>query len=1109
MKFSCVYFLSCLLGIAVISCESSRPEEPSPAKTRFEYLSPDYTGVHFSNKVHESPHRNVGTYDYMYNGGGVAVADFNNDGLPDLFFTGNDVPNKLYINKGGFKFEDVSEKAGIGGDGKWATGVTVVDINDDGWPDIYVCHSGPDYRQSETRNALYINQQDGTFREESTKYGIHDNGLSTHAVFFDMDGDGDLDLWVLNHAVRNWANQTPDWLKVVEQFTPQERKRFTNSLYRNEGDGRFTEISEDAGIDFIGFGLGIAVSDFNRDGRPDVFIANDYFIPDRLFINLGNGGFAERSSSKFSHTPHFSMGCDAADFNNDGLIDLAVLDMTPADHYRNKMNMSSMDVAEFRFLTKVQGYRPQYMFNSLFRNDGNGVMSDIAHLAGVAKTDWSWAPLLVDLDNDGLRDLYITNGIYRDILNNDWRGEIAERILSGQLSKEEYFNHLQKADRTPVVNPMFQNQNGYEFSAVQDGWGINRTSFSNGAAYVDLNQDGHLDLVVSNIGQPAFIIRNNGKHHKGGSHIRFTLESTSPDLNEEGTRISVFASGKAQVAEYRFNRGFQSFVEPAVHFGLGDAQRVDSVKIHWPNRRVTTLQNLQLNHSHHIQYDPATAFVEKTQHEMPLFADVSDAAIVPPAVHIENEFDDFEKEILLPHRMSQLGPALAVADVNGDGLDDFYVGGALDKPGMLYLQTPQGYFHRHSVSAFEDNAAGEELGAAFFDFDGDGHLDLYVARGGGGEVEDNKKLMQDVLYRNDGKGSYAPVDALPEIHSSTMAVRPVDWNNDGQMDLFVGGRNTPGKYPTIPCSYLLENHNGKFVDVTKDKAPDLAKIGMVTDAMWVQNDDQLQLLVVGEWMSPTWFEWNDGVLARSGESEIEVAAGWWNSIAAADFNNDGQNDYVLGNLGLNNKFHPTQESPLYCFANDFDDNGTLDIVLSKNYKDKLVPMRGKECSSAQMPVLLDEFKSYHEFASAGLTEIYDAQKIESALSLKADNFSSGILSRKSTEWVINELPLAAQVAPIQGVVIDDFDNDGHLDMVLAGNNFVTEVETTPYDSGKGLFLKGDGNGSFEAVYTDKSGVFLPGDVRAILPISVSTDGIRGLLVVENDGKVRLLIRTGE
>ncbi len=1098
-----------LISFTFGGCDNHKPSEPPGADTLFEYLPASHTGINFANSVEEVPGRNVGTYDYMYNGGGVAVADFNNDGLPDLFFSGSDADNSLYINQGGFVFKDVSEHAGIKEPGKWATGVTVVDVNSDGWHDLYISHSGPDYKKNETRNSLYVNQRDNTFREAAKEYGIDDNGLSTHAVFFDMDGDGDLDLWVLNHAVRNWANQTPDWLKVVDQMTSAERKRFTNSLYRNENDGRFTEISEKAGLDYIGFGLGIAVSDFNKDGRPDVFVANDYFIPDRLFINLGNGVFAEQASSKFSHTPHFSMGCDAADFNNDGLMDLAVLDMTPADHYRSKMNMASMDVAEFRFLTEAQGFRPQYMFNSLYRNDGDGVMSDIAHLAGVAKTDWSWAPLLADFDNDGLKDLYITNGVYRDILNNDWRKELMTMLKSEQFSSEAYFQHLKKADSTPVVNPLFRNENGYQFKEMSAEWGVDRLSFSNGVAYADLNLDGHLDLVVNNLGETAFVIRNNGSKRNSGGYLRVSLECESNKMKADGSVITLYQNGQKQMNEYRFNRGYQSHVEPLVHFGLGDSKKVDSLVIRWPNNRVTALYSPEINKVHNLQYDHNTSRPFSPLEDEPLFFDVTDLAINPPAMHSEKSFNDFEKEVLLPHKMSQLGPAICVGDINADGLDDFYLGGSLGEAGKLYIQTAQGYFQYYPVPSFLENRKGEELGAMFFDYDGDGHLDLYVARGGGGELENKPDLLQDLLYHNDGSGNFTLSSYLPEISSSTKALSGVDWDLDGDLDLFVGGRNVPGQYPQAPRSYLLENRNGRFVDVTSKMSSVLQKTGMVTDALWIQSGGSISLLIVGEWMEPQLYIVQNGILEKTPDLQLANASGWWNRIEVGDFNGDGQNEYLLGNLGLNNKFQPSAESPLYCFANDFDDNGTLDIVLSKNYKEQLVPVRGRECSSAQMPVLADEYKTYHDFASASLIDIYGDQKIESAISLKAEYFSSALLMRENNKWELKKLPVSAQIAPIQGAVVSDYNNDGHLDLIVAGNNFVTEVETTPYDSGKGLFLKGRGDGTFEPVYTDKSGIFLPGDVRELLPIKLSSDGIRGVLVAENNGRVRILIRTGE
>jgi hypothetical protein len=1069
----------------------------------FQYQSGEITGIHFENKVNESLNRNIGVYDYMYNGAGVAIGDLNNDGLPDLFFCGNDVPNKLYLNKGDFVFEDVSEKSGITGN-KWATGVTLVDLNGDGWLDIYVCYSGPDYQTASTSNELFINQKDGTFKEEAAVWGINDSSLSSQAVFFDMDGDGDLDLFVLNHAIRNWANQAVDWFKQVERIPDTEISKYSNTLFRNNGNGSFTDVTTDAGLNAIGFGLGVSIMDFDGNGLPDIYVANDYFIPDWLYLNQGNGKFVESLGKKFQHTTFFSMGCDAADINNDGLIDLAVLDMTPSDHYRNKTLMASMNTAEFDFLTKAKGFVPQYMFNSLYINSGNGIMSDIAHLAGVASTDWSWAPLLADFNNDRLKDLYVTNGFLRDVNNNDWRMDLLKMIQNQQLTKEWYFNHLLKAESKPVRNEMFLNADGYQFQKVSENWGLDKTSFSNGAAYGDLDGDGDLDLVVNNINQPAFIIKNNSQETTKTNFIRFNI-SDSTQLNlHVGATVTIHYKNELQTAVNSFTRGYQSFVEPVIHFGLGSINQVDRVVVKWSDGSLVMVEKPEINKVHFISasapklYEPANIQNEKQ------FWDISDLAIKPAAKHLENNFNDFQKEVLLPHKMSQLGPATAVGDVNADGLDDFFLGGAKGQSGMLYLQDTNGYFAPIEQRAFDENRTKEEIGALFFDSNGDGFLDLYVAMAGNG-FESDKSVLHDVLYLNDGKGNFMQSAALPKIESSTKTIKAFDWDGDGDLDLFIGGRVESGRYPTSPRSYLLENRNGVFVDVTGNLAPQIERIGMVTDAEFASIDSKNRLFLVGEWMPVTCFEWNGNQFIPCSDFQFPNSTGWWNSISIADLTGNGRPDLLLGNFGRNNKFHPSSEKPLHLFANDMDGNGTLDIVLSKHYDNKLVPVRGKECSTQQMPFLANKFESYHEFASSSMIDIYGQKKLDESISLSVENFSSMWVENTSIGWKWHELPVEAQISPIQSFVVDDFDNDGIVDIVLAGNNFPTEVETTPYNSGKGLLLKGTGKGNFKALHEVKSGIFLPGDVRNLLPISISSDAIPGIIVTNNNNKVRLLM----
>ena len=1089
------------LVLGFYSCEKgSAPIEYSGQM--FDPIPASHSGIDFANKVHETPGRHIGIYDYFYNGGGVATGDLNNDGLPDLVFTGNDVDDRIYINEGGLKFEDITEGSGFESSG-WSTGVTLADVNNDGFLDIYICKSGPEDDPSKTRNELYINDGGDKFVESAAQYGIDDNSLSTHAVFFDMDNDGDLDLFVLNHAVRNWANELPDFLSYVEKFPQGRYKRYCNTLYQND-NGKFTDISSKAGIQQLGFGLGVSMTDLDGDGLIDIYVANDYFIPDFYYKNLGNGRFEDVSSNKLSHTSYFSMGCDAADINNDGLPDLAVMDMTPADHYRSKMLMNSMNVNQFRYMVEYLKYTPQYMVNSLSINNGLGVMSDIGQMAGVSQTDWSWAPLVADFDNDGFRDMYVTNGYLRDVKNNDWRMKVLDKMKNPEFGPDDYFTMLDSAESTPVSNIMFRNSGAYEFENATRDWNLESPSYSNGAAYADLDLDGDLDLVVNTFHESVTVLRNNANQQTGNNYLSLDLRDENGSPYMGNIKVRVESGDDVLFAETTYSRGFQSSVEPVVHFGLGETEAVNQVEFVWPDGTLGFLVSPNINsrvvvNLNELEKKP-TAEPERSE----LFGNVS-MAIRPPFYHEENDYDDFELDILLPHKMSNLGPGAAVADVNGDGLDDFYVSGALGQSSTLFMQDSEGGFRQHNRN-FIDSYDWEELGAEFFDADGDGDLDLYVACGGAGRADPEEDFLQDKIFINES-GDFKVKDVLPEINSSTRVVRPLDWDEDGDLDLFVGGANMPGEYPDHPRSYLLENENGRFRDVTETKATSLMHAGMVTDAIWFDwdRDSRDDLVVVGEWMPVSvWLNKEDGFAQM--DNPVQDSEGWWSSIEKGDFDNDGDEDLILGNVGWNNKFHPSPEKPLHCFLSDFDENGTLDIVLSKHYRESMVPVRGRECSSSQMPFLIDSFPTFHEFASSTLDEIYGQQNLNSALHLKASTFTSLYLENSGGEYIVSPLPIEVQMSAVNDFLVRDFNEDGNLDILLAGNRIETEVETVPYDAGKGLILIGRGDGTFDIdLSVQKTGLFLPGDVRELVPISLTSDAYPGVVVAKNNARLNLIV----
>ena len=987
---------SCLLLLAfslLWSCQptDAPPQKPKPTSNQplFSLLSTAETGIDFANMLEEKLERNIGLYEYYYNGGGVAIGDVNKDGLEDIFFTGNLLPNRLYLNEGNLKFKDVSKTAGIQSN-RWSTGATMVDINKDGWLDIYVCNSGP-YKELEIRtNQLYINQKDGTFSEEAEAYGIADQSKSTQASFFDYDKDGDLDLFVMNHSwfIHETSLSIEDRIK---DLSPADYRRQSCSLYRNDGSGKFTDITESSGILKLAFGLGLVTSDLNQDGWIDIYVANDFFIPDFMYINNGDGTFTDRIKEKVGHSPYYSMGCDAADINNDGLVDLANLDMTPDDHVRSKMLMASMDVSEFRYLTGNKNYLSQYMLNTLQVNNGFGIFSEIGLLAGVSKTDWSWAALLADFDNDGFKDYFITNGFKRDTKNNDWKAKImairAEN--NGDIANEDYWRLLQETDSNPIENYIFRNNGQFHFDIKNEEWGLQQKTFSNGAAYADLDQDGDLEIIVNNIDQRAFIYRNNAQEN----YIRFELMNSQNVDAALHAKVHIYYGEQEQFVEYSPVRGFQASVEPYIHFGLGQSTVIDRVVIKWLNGTETTIQQPAINQTHQVDQAKVQNRPIASPKLKPRFFDITKQQEGIAFTHEENEYDDFAKEILLPHMQSTLGPHVSVGDANGDQIEDFFIGGAKGQAGVLYLQQANGKFYAAPNQAWAADKGCEDMGSLFFDVDGDGDQDLYIASGGGGEFSVESAQLQDRLYLNDGKGNFRKAaNALPKMRISTGRVKAADYDGDGDLDLFVGGRTLPGRYPFPVDSYLLQNNGGKFTDITDSKASELRQLGMVTDAVWtdVDRNGQIDLVVVGEWMPISIFINQNGQLKNQTSSYgLENTQGWWYSLAKADFDKDGYEDLVIGNLGQNNKFRPKAKKPLHIYCNDFDENGSLDIVLSKDYKNNLVPVRGKECSTEQMPFLAKKlhyqpflakkFPTFKSFSESSLTEIYGEEKLDKAL----------------------------------------------------------------------------------------------------------------------------------
>jgi hypothetical protein len=1096
-----VLFRLLLTSLIIHGCANiqDKKENNGIAETQvFNRVPSAHSGVTFKNIVDENINNYFDNFAYVYNGAGVGIGDINNDGLPDIYFTGNEVPNKLYLNQGKMKFQDISQSAGIEGSGRWNNGVTMADINEDGWLDIYVCKGGWQETEAQRKNLLFINQGNLTFKEQAAEYGLDESGYSIHASFFDMDNDNDLDVYITNR---------PDSFDLpLTQMVRQKKLSPSSSrdkLYLNQ-NGRFREIGSQAGItNNFGYALSIVTADLNNDGFTDIFVANDFAEGDYMYINQKNGTFKEQIKQATNHISMYSMGTDIADINNDGLEDIFVSEMLPEDYKRSKVSMPSMDVEGFNAIVS-NGMHKQYMHNALHLNQGNLFFSEIAQLSGVAKTEWSWSCLLSDFDNDGNRDLFVANGYKRDVFDGDAQQKLGTYIRNNMHKYQSPQDMLEKGfkefigvyEPIRVNNYLFKNNGDLRFENVSEAWGFNDPGFSNGAAVGDLDNDGDLDLVINNLDEEAFIYENTSASRN--HYLKIKLVGPAGNSDGLGTKITLYCEGKIQYFENKTVRGYLSSNEPIVHFGLGKIPKIDSLHVRWNDGAENRLAAERVNQMLTVRYDeairkPVTKVKDKT-----IFTEETAALFTRRFVHHENDVNEYKTQILLPHMFSRSGPFISTGDVNGDGEEDFYVGGAAGQAGSLYIQK-NGQLVQKTIAVFEKNKAYEDMGSSFFDADQDGDQDLYVVSGGS-EFPQGYENYQDRLYLNDGQGNFSAA-GLPQTISSGSCVVPYDMDGDGDMDLFRGGQVIADLYPKDPQSYLLVNENGKFVDKTIAIAPLLARAGMVNAAVWVDlnGDKKPELVVVGEWMPIRVFAFTEGKLDDvSSAFGLENTEGWWNTIAADDLDGDGDQDLIIGNLGENYKFRASKERPFQVYAKDFDNNGTNDIFLARYYQDtRLVPIRGRECTSQQMPVIAKKFPTYLSFATSDLPGIL-GKDMADAMHYKAHVFSSVMVLNENGKLRIKNLPVEAQFSTVNGIIVEDFDQDGNKDILLAGNKFDMEVETTAADASPGLLMKGLGNLDFKCLKPFESGFFAPYNVKDIKVLKMK-DEWAILVGINNDG----------